>query len=186
MTPPKLDPSKLEDVRRAEAFGPRVSDAGRAASITRLADTTRPRPAQGLLLIGMDDKDCAAVQRWFEQMEAGCVVSCCPAALLADGTLRQAVQDGDVLPERPWQQHPPETPPIAFFSGMSGEEQVALIEGWAEHTGLEAPAFASGEPAARSAGQWAAAGGVLTPRRTPSRPHSHACHPRQAAAQACG
>lgn len=33
---------------------------------------------------------------------------------------------------------------MAFFSGISGEEQVALMEAWSDCTGLDAPAFASG------------------------------------------
>lgn len=102
---------------------------------------------QGLLLIGMGDQDEAAVRGWFQQMEPGFVVSCCPAAVMASGTLRQALGGSaalPALPERPWEQQPADAPPVAFFSGMAGEEQVAVMEGWAEHTGLQAPAFAAG------------------------------------------
>lgn len=124
VTPQQLNPSKLEDMRKAESFGPR-----------------------GLLLIGMSERDCQAVQCWFQQMDPQFVVSCCPSALLASGTLRQALEgdgsNGASLPEWPWEQQPADAPPVAFFSGMSGEEQVALMEGWTEHTGLQAPAFAS-------------------------------------------
>lgn len=94
----------------------------------------------------MDADDCAAVQRWFDAMEPGLVASCCPAALLADGTLGQAVGEGAALQRRPWERQPAGAPPLVFLSGMSGGEQVALIEAWAEHTGLQAPAFAAGEP----------------------------------------
>ncbi|EFN50730.1 hypothetical protein CHLNCDRAFT_142552 [Chlorella variabilis] len=56
-------------MRKAESFGPR-----------------------GLLLIGMSERDCQAVQCWFQQMDPQFVVSCCPSALLASGTLRQALE----------------------------------------------------------------------------------------------
>lgn len=112
-------------------------------------------PTQGLLLVGMSQADCCAVQAWFERMEPGFVVSPCPAGLLAAGTLLEAVggaADAAALPARPWEAPPPEAPPVAFFSGLSGEEQVALMEGWGEHTGLEAPAFASGKAPGLAAG----------------------------------
>ncbi|KAL4438519.1 hypothetical protein ABPG77_000167 [Micractinium sp. CCAP 211/92] len=127
VVPQRLDQSVLEDVRKAEAFGPR-----------------------GLLLIGMSQEDCGAVQAWFDQMEPGFIVSPCPSPLPATGTLREAIGgalDAAALPARPWEAAPAGTPPVAFFSGLSGEEQVALMEGWSEHTGLELPAFASVTPA---------------------------------------
>ncbi|KAL4424134.1 hypothetical protein ABPG75_001435 [Micractinium tetrahymenae] len=127
VVPQTLDPSLLEDVRKAEAFGPR-----------------------GLLLVGMGEAGCSAVQAWFGQMEPGFVVSPCPATLLAAGTLRQAIggtAEATALPARAWEAPPADAPPVAFFSGLSGEEQVALMEGWSEHTGLDAPAFASVTPA---------------------------------------
>ena len=111
------------------------------------------------MLVGMDEADCAAVADWFRSMEPGFVVSPCPAALLTapGATLRQAVEgsggsggsggataDAAALPAREWKAPPGDAPPVAFFSGMSGEEQVAVMEGWAENTGVEAPAFAAG------------------------------------------
>ncbi|KAI3424265.1 hypothetical protein D9Q98_009619 [Chlorella vulgaris] len=123
VTPRKLDVSKLEDVRKAEACGPR-----------------------GLLLIGMSEEDCLAVWTWLQLMEPGFVVACCPPGLLAAGSLRAAVGDGPAMAEHAWEQQPADAPPIAFFSGLTGEEQVALMEGWREHTGLQEPAFASVTP----------------------------------------
>ncbi|PSC74570.1 hypothetical protein C2E20_2336 [Micractinium conductrix] len=113
------------------------------------------------MLVGMDEADCAAVADWFRSMEPGFVVSPCPAALLTapGATLRQAVEgsggsggsggataDAAALPAREWKAPPGDAPPVAFFSGMSGEEQVAVMEGWAENTGVEAPAFAAVTP----------------------------------------
>lgn len=161
VTPQQLNPSKLEDMRKAESFGPRVR-ALCAATVSSVQVCGHPNffscswqplctllySPQGLLLIGMSERDCQAVQCWFQQMDPQFVVSCCPSALLASGTLRQALEgdgsNGASLPEWPWEQQPADAPPVAFFSGMSGEEQVALMEGWTEHTGLQAPAFASG------------------------------------------
>lgn len=113
--------------------------------------------------MGLPQADCGAVQAWFGQMEPGFVVSPCPAALVAGGTLREAVggaPDAAALPARAWELPPAGTPPVAFFSGLSGEEQVALMEGWTEHTGLEAPAFASGK---RLWVRWLTAGCPLWP-----------------------
>ncbi|PRW61570.1 Vacuolar acid trehalase [Chlorella sorokiniana] len=124
--PQQLDPRNLEDVRGAPAFGPR-----------------------GLLLVGFSELDCAAVQAWFRQMEPGFVVAPCPAALLASGTLGDALGSGvaaAAIPQQPWEALPAGTPPVAFFSGISGQEQVALMEAWNDCTGLDAPAFASVTP----------------------------------------
>lgn len=130
--PQKLDPRTLADVRAAPAFGPR-----------------------GLLLVGFSEQECAAVQSWFQRMEPGFVVTPCPAALLASGTLGDALGSADggdaggaaaALPERHWEAPLAGTPPVAFFSGVSGEEQVALMEAWSDCTGLDAPAFASATP----------------------------------------
>lgn len=172
VAPQKLDPHMLEDVRKAEAVGPRVRLGPARCLPTRTAHapplctapvhclgSAAPFQTQGLnraasalaacsqgaLLIGLGADDCAAVQAWFDAMEPGLVASCCPPALLAGGTLSQAVGEGAALPRRPWEQQPADAPPVVFFSGMSGEEQVALIQAWAEHTGLQAPAFAAGE-----------------------------------------
>ena len=121
---------------------------------------------QGLMLVGLGEEDVAAVRRWLQLMEPGFVVRCCPAAalsqaadsgghrtgplLLRQALLGEAAADGDAaltaatLHEHPWEAQPGDAPPVAFFSGMSGEETVAVMEGWAEHTGLAAaPAFAS-------------------------------------------
>lgn len=120
---------------------------------------------QGLLLIGMGEDECAAVASWFHSMEPGFVVACCPAALLAQGSLRQALggegaggPPPPALPQWAWEAQPRDAPPVAFFSGMSGEEQVGLMEAWGEHTGLQAPAFASG--AGRGWGRRPPAGGA--------------------------
>lgn len=86
--PPQLDPRNLADMRAAPAFGPR-----------------------GLLLVGFSEHDCAAVRSWFQQMEAGFVVAPCPAALLASGTLGDALGSADggaavAMSERPWEAPP--------------------------------------------------------------------------------
>lgn len=97
--PQKLDPRTLADVRAAPAFGPR-----------------------GLLLVGFSEQECAAVQSWFQRMEPGFVVTPCPAALLASGTLGDALGSADggdacgaaaALPERPW-----EAPPAGERAGL--------------------------------------------------------------------
>lgn len=99
VAPQKLDPSTLQDVRRAQAFGPR-----------------------GLLLVGMAQAECEAVAQWFAEMEPGFVVSPCPAALLANGSLRDALgcdatggSASGALPQRPWEAAPADTPPVAVF-----------------------------------------------------------------------
>ncbi|KAI7845953.1 hypothetical protein COHA_000499 [Chlorella ohadii] len=80
-------------------------------------------------------------------MEPGFVVAPCSAALLSSGMLSDALGSADgsgaAIPERSWEALPAGTPPVAFFSGISGQEQVALMEAWADCTGLDAPAFAS-------------------------------------------
>jgi hypothetical protein len=96
----------------------------------------------------MSEEDCLAVWTWLQLMEPGFVVACCPPDLLAAGSLRAAVGDGPAMAEHAWERQPADAPPIAFFSGLTGEEQVALMEGWQEHTGLQEPAFASGAHAA--------------------------------------
>lgn len=121
-TLPPCDPATMCDLRTAEAFGPR-----------------------GMLLVGFSQQDAAAVQQRLDAIEPGFVAAPCPAALLGDGTLGGALGGGAAVPQHAWEAAPAGTPPVAFFSGMSGEEQVALMEAWGEATGLDAvPAFASG------------------------------------------
>lgn len=126
---PRLDPATLRDVSQTEAFGPR-----------------------GVLLAGLGEADFQAVAAWFQEMEEGFPVACCPAALLADGsaaTLRQALGGSGrelpaALPAAAWEAQPDDAPAVALFSGMSGGEQVAVMEAWSDCTGLPAPTFGSG------------------------------------------
>lgn len=92
------------------------------------------------------------MRSWLAGIEPGFVVAHCPAAALADGstaTLRQALGVGPAseaqqggqaggaarLPEQGWEAAPGWVPPMVFFSGMSGEEVVGLLEVWEQYTG---------------------------------------------------
>ena len=86
-----------------------------------------------------------------QAMEPGFSVSPCPTALLEGGTLRAALlgnagaagdgsgeaalDGGRIVAEHAWESPPAWAPSLVFFSGMGGQEVLAVIEHWGECTG---------------------------------------------------
>ena len=86
---------------------------------------------QGILLVGFNADDAAALQSWFVSIEPGFPVSCCSDELLG-ATLEKAVTASNgtfrYVPE--WQACKELVPRVAIFSGMSQEETEGMAEFW--------------------------------------------------------
>ena len=86
---------------------------------------------QGVLLVGFDAEDAAALRSWFASIEPGFPVSCCTDELLG-AALEEAVtaSDGTFRHVPEWQECKELVPRVAIFSGMSQEETEGMAEFW--------------------------------------------------------
>lgn len=89
--------------------------------------------------------EAVRVKAWLAQVEATLPVIACDESALANKTLGQALElftessaeaVADVAVSG-------DSPQVAIFSGLRGEEAEALVECWEEYTGLPQPCFAS-------------------------------------------
>lgn len=163
--PQQLDPRKLEDVCAAPAFGPRglllvgfsEQDCGAVQAwfhqmepgfvVAPCSTALLSSGTLGDALGSADGNGTAIPERSWEALPAG--GQCSAAGSLQSWQMSYALNACAAVWCRSaaanyWSPCAAGTPPVAFFSGISGQEQVALMEAWADCTGLESPAFASG------------------------------------------
>lgn len=102
---------------------------------------------QGAFICGFREEEAASLQSWLGEMEPGFAVNCA-----TDEGMRQSVQeavyspDGSEVRRVTWQQTFTLSPRICIFSGLSGHEQIAIIEAWGAFAGCPTPIFASVVP----------------------------------------
>lgn len=118
--------------------------------ISKVTDL-RTAPAHGhlaVLLIGFSQPHFTSVKDWFATMAPDTPVLCCKSESI-DGqqTLGEVLEDSSQN-EQQWEPAPDWfDDSIAFFSGLSGEDVVAIVENWTLFTNMtDPPAFAISSP----------------------------------------
>lgn len=118
------------------------------AALEDLSKEAEPTGPRGMLLVGICERDGEAIRSWLQNMEPGFVVSHASTDDFQKSSLEAALggaaaSTAGQVTAKQWQPAPFGTPPVCFFSGMRGEEVVAIVENFEEFTGLKPPAFAS-------------------------------------------
>jgi hypothetical protein len=97
---------------------------------------------QGILLFGFSEEDGRKVDRWFQKMEPGFVVSYASEELMSN-KLSDVILGHDGRFRRHTYQSPPSgiLGPLVLMSGMCWEEVTGILEFWHQTGGLQLPSL---------------------------------------------